>query len=75
MYTYMAGVAVTLIAYLMGSISTAYLLARFVKGIDIREVGSGNPGAVNVFREVGSWAGLTVLAVDASKGAAIMIVV
>jgi glycerol-3-phosphate acyltransferase PlsY len=75
MDVFMTGVAVALAAYLAGSVSTAYLLTRMVKGIDIRTVGSRNPGAVNVFREVGSWAGIAVLAVDAFKGAAVILVV
>ena len=68
-----AGVA--LLAYLAGSLSTAYFLTRLVSGVDIRDVGSGNAGAVNVYRQVGSWAGLTVLAIDAFKGAAVILVV
>ena len=73
MSIFLTGVAVFPVAYLVGSLPTAYILARFLKGIDIRTVGSRNPGAVNVFREVGPWAGLTVLAVDAMKGAVVML--
>ena len=40
-------------AYLMGSVPTAYLVSRWVKGIDIRRYGSGNIGASNVTRHVG----------------------
>ena len=68
-------VAVFLTAYLVGSMSTAYLLTRRVKGVDIRELGSGNAGAVNVYREVGSWAGLSVLGIDALKGVAVIVAV
>ena len=64
----MTVVAVSLIAYLVGSVSPAYRITRLVKGVDIRDLGSGNPGAVNVFREVGGVAGAAVLAVDALKG-------
>jgi len=39
-----------------------------VKGEDIREFGSGNVGALNTYRIVGKWAGLTVLLVDTAKG-------
>ena len=67
--------AVSLLAYLEGSLSTAYLLTRALKGADIRELGSRNAGTVNVFREVGPWAGLSVLAVDALKGAAVIFAV
>lgn len=73
MNIFLAGVAVFPVAYLVGSLPTAYILTRFLKGIDIRTVGSRNPGAVNVFREVGPRAGLTVLAVDAIKGVVVML--
>ena len=56
-------------AYLLGSIPTAYILVRLAKGIDIRQVGTGNVGALNTFQQVGAWGGLLVLAVDAGKGA------
>lgn len=56
-----------LIAYLLGSIPTGYLVARS-RGIDIRTVGSGNIGATNVFRILGKPAGIFVLTVDALKG-------
>lgn len=62
-------------AYLAGSLSTAYLLTCLVKGADIRQLGSGNAGALNVYREVGAWAGLSVLAADTVKGAAVVLVV
>ena len=75
MDTLLTGLAVFPIAYLAGSLPTAYLLTRLVKGIDIRTVGSRNPGAVNVFREVAPWAGVTVLGVDTLKGAAVMLAV
>ena len=75
MDTFLTGLAVFPIAYLAGSLPTAYLLTRLVKGIDIRKVGSRNPGAVNVFREVAPWAGVTVLAVDTLKGAVVMLAV
>jgi acyl phosphate:glycerol-3-phosphate acyltransferase len=60
-------------AYLLGSISTGYLLGRWLKGIDIREHGSGSTGATNVLRVVGKGAGATVLVVDMLKGAAAII--
>ena len=55
-------------AYLLGSIPTAYILVRLATGADIREVGSGNMGALNTYHQVGAWAGLLVLLFDASKG-------
>ncbi|MBA7484846.1 Glycerol-3-phosphate acyltransferase [subsurface metagenome] len=57
-------------AYLLGSIPSAYIAGRLRKGIDIREVGSRNMGAMNVFYKVGMVPGLLVLAVDIGKGAA-----
>ncbi|WP_437574087.1 glycerol-3-phosphate 1-O-acyltransferase PlsY [Sorangium sp. So ce887] len=57
------------LAYLLGAIPTGYLFARFVKGIDIRTVGSGNIGATNVLRAFGWRPGLAVMAADVAKGA------
>ena len=56
-----------LVAYLLGSIPTGYLVGRS-RGLDIRTVGSGNIGATNVFRILGKPAGIFVLLVDALKG-------
>ena len=56
------------IGYFLGSIPFAYVVARIVKGIDIRQVGGGNVGAANVMRQVGIVAGLTVLLLDMAKG-------
>jgi glycerol-3-phosphate acyltransferase PlsY len=56
-----------LAAYLLGSIPTGFLLAK-ARGIDIRAVGSGNIGATNVFRQLGTPAGIFVLFADALKG-------
>ncbi|HYW32816.1 MAG TPA: glycerol-3-phosphate 1-O-acyltransferase PlsY [Gemmatimonas sp.] len=56
------------LAYLIGSIPTAYLVGR-TYGIDLRTVGSGNLGATNVFRTLGWKAGLFVYIVDLLKGA------
>ena len=56
-----------LIAYLLGSIPTGFLVAK-ARGVDIRTVGSGNIGATNVFRILGKAAGVFVLLADAAKG-------
>ena len=56
-------------AYLIGSVPTAYVVARLSKGIDIRAIGSRNMGAMNVFYKVGFAEGLLVLTVDIGKGA------
>jgi len=55
-------------AYLIGSIPTAYIFGRLLKGIDIRQFGSGNIGATNTFRIIGRVPGLIVLAIDILKG-------
>ncbi len=57
-------------AYLIGSFPSAYLVGRWRKGVDIRDVGSHNPGAMNVFYKVGFWWGIVVLLADIGKGAA-----
>lgn len=57
-----------LFSYLLGAIPTGYLIARKAMGIDIREHGSGNPGAANVYRTVGKWAGICTFSIDACKG-------
>jgi len=57
-----------LLSYVLGGIPSGYIIARIAKGIDIRQFGSGNPGAANVYRVVGNWAGWTTLAFDAAKG-------
>ncbi len=55
-------------SYLVGSIPTAFLIGKWVKQIDIREHGSGNVGASNVFRVIGKQWGAVVLFVDLLKG-------
>lgn len=56
-------------AYLIGAIPTAYLLARWRRGIDLRQVGSGNVGGSNLRATVGVWATVTVGLFDIAKGA------
>lgn len=57
------------IAYLVGSIPAAYIAGRSLRGIDLREHGSGNLGATNVMRVMGPRVGAVVLLFDALKGA------
>ena len=64
----LAVISLALAAYVLGSVPTAYIVVRAVKGEDIRDVGSRNVGALNAYRQVGAWAGLTVLLVDGAKG-------
>lgn len=56
-------------AYLLGSVPAAYILVYLARGIDIRQVGTKNVGALNAFQQVGVWGGLLVLLADAGKGA------
>jgi glycerol-3-phosphate acyltransferase PlsY len=58
---------VIIISYLLGSIPTAYIVAK-TKGVNIFEVGSGNMGATNVIRAMGFWWGILVWAFDSVKG-------
>ena len=58
------------LAYLFGSIPTGYLAGKWLKGIDIRQVGSGSTGATNVLRNLGKPAAIAVLAIDVLKGMA-----
>lgn len=55
-------------AYLVGSIPTGLLLAKYVGGVDIRTEGSGNIGATNVSRTLGWKVGVMTLAGDCLKG-------
>jgi len=57
-------------AYIIGSFPSAYIAGRLRGGIDIRQTGSRNMGAMNVFYKVGFVEGLLVLVVDIGKGAA-----
>jgi glycerol-3-phosphate acyltransferase PlsY len=58
-----------LLAYLIGSLPSAFIVAKLRRGMDIRQVGSRNMGAMNVFYKVGFWWGMLVLALDVGKGA------
>lgn len=59
-----------LVAYLLGGIPWALVLGRLLWKTDVRQHGSGNPGATNAWRVLGWKAGVPVLALDAAKGAA-----
>ena len=60
---------IVILGYLLGSIPTAYIAGRLIKGRDIREMGDGNVGAQNAFRQLGARIGVTVGIVDVGKGA------
>jgi len=57
-----------IVSYLIGSIPTAYIFGRVLKGIDIRKFGSGNVGATNALRVLGKGPGIAVLVLDILKG-------
>lgn len=57
-----------LAAYLLGATPTSYMAGRLVRGIDLREHGSGNLGATNVFRVMGWKVAIPVVLVDVAKG-------
>jgi len=63
-----------LIAYLLGSIPFGLICGFLIKGVDIRQHGSGNLGATNVFRVIGKRWGICVLVLDALKGAMAVLV-
>ena len=65
----MLNIVITIVsAYLLGSIPSAYAAGRLRKGIDIRQVGSKNVGALNVYYEVGLREAILVLLTDVGKG-------
>src|SRR4030042_1755327 len=57
-----------ILSYLIGSIPTAFLLGKLLKGIDIRNFGSGNVGATNALRVLGRGPAILVLILDILKG-------
>jgi len=56
------------LAYLMGSVSSAVWLGRLMRGVDVRNLGSGNAGFANVLRNLGPVVGIPVLIIDTMKG-------
>jgi glycerol-3-phosphate acyltransferase PlsY len=62
-------VIIILVAYLLGSVPWGYLIPRLLRGIDIRQYGSGNIGMANVLRTVGGALASLVLLLDVGKGA------
>ena len=63
-----------LLGYLLGSIPSGWLAGRWLKNIDIRELGSGSTGATNVLRQVGKGPALVVFLIDVGKGAAAVLI-
>tara|TARA_B100000674_G_scaffold187535_1_gene152360 strand:- start:67 stop:669 length:603 start_codon:yes stop_codon:yes gene_type:complete len=59
---------ILLVSYLLGSFPSGFLIAKSLKGIDLRYVGSGSTGATNVLRNIGRWPALIVFIIDVLKG-------
>jgi glycerol-3-phosphate acyltransferase PlsY len=57
------------IGYAVGSLPIGYLIAQSARGVDLRQVGSGNVGATNVYRTSGLSMAIAVMLADAAKGA------
>lgn len=65
-------ILLTLFAYLLGSVPAAYLLAKWFRGIDIREYGSGNVGASNLWKVISKRSAITASIYDLAKGIAMV---
>lgn len=65
----LAFAVVAFVGYLIGSISSGYLVGKIYRNVDLREVGSGSTGATNTFRTLGRGAGMLVATLDILKGA------
>lgn len=63
------GLFAALFFYLLGALPFSYWIVRLAKGVDIRQLGSGNPGATNVTRKAGWTYGMAAFVLDLSKGA------
>jgi glycerol-3-phosphate acyltransferase PlsY len=67
-YKHMWTIFIILISYLVGSIPTSIIAGNLIRGIDIRDYGSHNPGATNTFRVLGKKIGVAVGLIDIFKG-------
>ena len=67
-------IVVTIIAYLLGSISFSVIISKKMAGFDVREKGSGNAGTTNVLRTVGKKASILTLLGDVLKGVVALLV-
>ncbi|WP_337872871.1 glycerol-3-phosphate 1-O-acyltransferase PlsY [Ignavibacterium sp.] len=66
---------IIILSYLVGSIPTSIIISKAVRGIDIRNYGSGNAGGTNVMRVLGWRHGILVIFLDALKGAIAVVLV
>lgn len=69
MNPYLALAATLLIGYVSGSLPFGLWLGRWLRGVDVRTIGSGNLGATNVYRSLGPGIGIATLVLDIAKGA------
>jgi glycerol-3-phosphate acyltransferase PlsY len=67
-------VLAALLSFALGAIPSGLWIGRAVRGIDVREHGSGNLGATNVYRTLGPAWGIAVLLLDAAKGVAAVLI-
>ena len=67
---YVVAIISVIASYLIGSVSFSIVLGRLLKGIDIRQHGSGNAGATNTLRVLGIGPGIAVFVLDTLKGTA-----
>jgi glycerol-3-phosphate acyltransferase PlsY len=63
-----------ILAYLIGSVSFSYLITKKIKKVDIRQLGSGNAGATNTMRVLGTGPAIAVLLLDVLKGVAAVLI-
>jgi len=63
------------VGYLVGGFPTSIIAGKVLRGIDVRDYGSGNAGATNVWRVLGAGPAIGVLAIDAAKGVAAVLLV
>jgi glycerol-3-phosphate acyltransferase PlsY len=61
-------IGVLVLGYILGSVPFGFLIVRWVRGIDIREIGSGRTGGTNVLRAAGWKMALSVIVMDIMKG-------
>ncbi|MCW8806287.1 MAG: glycerol-3-phosphate 1-O-acyltransferase PlsY, partial [Ignavibacteriaceae bacterium] len=66
---------IVILSYLIGSVPNSIIISKLVRGIDIREHGSGNAGGTNVMRVLGWKYGLLVIFLDALKGAIAVVII
>jgi glycerol-3-phosphate acyltransferase PlsY len=64
-----------LAGYLIGSIPFGWIIVKVVKGVDVRQVGSGRTGGTNVFRAAGTAAGIATAILDVLKGVVAVLLV